>query len=106
MDILSKQLLSLVAGRFKLLSSPTRLEILQHICEEEKTVGTLVNLTGHKQANVSRHLGLLDRAGVVTRRVDGNHVYYRVSDASIPRLCEVMRESIQTYQMTLKASIG
>ena len=95
MEILSKPQLNLIADRFKLLASPTRLELLQHICTEEKDVGTLVALTGHKQANVSRHLGMLDRAGVVARRVDGNHVYYRVKDRCMPRLCEVMREGIR-----------
>ena len=48
----SVALLVLMLGwkQFKLLSSPTRLDILQHICEEEKTVSTLVELTGCKQA--------------------------------------------------------
>ena len=53
MEIIPKPMLNLIADRFKLLSSPTRLDILQHICEEEKTVGTLVELTGCKQASTS-----------------------------------------------------
>jgi DNA-binding transcriptional ArsR family regulator len=106
MEIISRSMLTLIADRFKLLSSPTRLDILQHICEEEKTVSSLVELTGCKQANVSRHLGLLDRAGVVSRRLDGNFVYYRVADEDLPRLCEVMKESLRKHQERLNVSLG
>ncbi|MHC4859813.1 MAG: ArsR family transcriptional regulator, partial [Planctomycetota bacterium] len=56
MEPMSYDALKLIADRFKLLTNPTRLEILQHICETEHTVGELVSLTGFKQANVSKQL--------------------------------------------------
>lgn len=105
MDPLSKPLLGLIADRFKLLSSPTRLEILQHICGSELTVSALVEVTQFKQANVSKHLGLLDRAGLVTRRVDGQYVYYAVADETLPKLCEIIRGSIQTRQGEIQACL-
>ena len=64
-----------------------------------------LDLTGHKQANVSRHLGLLDRAGVVTRRVEGNHVFYDVADESMPKLCQVIKDSIQSHQASVNAVV-
>ena len=106
MEQLGKEALKIVAQRFKLLSNPTRLDILQHICESEQTVGELVDLTGFKQANVSKQLGLLDRAGLVRRRVDGNHVYYTMADDSLPRLCEIMKESLLARHGELMASLG
>ena len=96
MEMHSREALRMIAERFKTLSNATRLEILQYICEEEKTVSELVRLTESKQANVSRHLGLLLRAGMVHRRAEGTHVYYKVSDESLPRLCEVISESLRT----------
>lgn len=105
MDRLSKQALKIIADRFKLLSSPTRLEILQHICREEKTVTSLVELTGFKQANVSKQLSLLDRAGLVRRRVDGNHVFYTAADQRLPQLCEIMHEEVRSRQTELMASL-
>ena len=90
--------LRLVADRFKLLASPTRLEILQHICEEEKSVSEIVEATGFQQANVSKHLSLLDRAGMVRRRSGGGHVYYRVADDSLPQLCAIIRQSIRAHE--------
>ncbi len=105
MEKMSRKLIELIADRFKLLASPTRIEILQHICDGERTVGELVELTGHKQANVSKQLGLLDRAGLVRRRVEGNHVYYTVADASLPQLCEIMRESLKMHRDELLTTL-
>ncbi len=105
MDRLSKQVLTIIADRFKLLSSPTRLEILQHICHGERSVTALVELTGFKQANVSKQLSLLDRAGLVRRRVEGNHVYYTAADQRLPQLCEIMHEEVRARQGELMASL-
>ena len=105
MDRLSKQALRIIADRFKLLASPTRLEILQHICREERTVTALVELTGFKQANVSKQLSLLDRAGLVRRRAEGNHVYYTAADQRLPQLCEIMHEEVRLRQGEVMASL-
>jgi len=94
----------LIADRFKLLSNPTRLDILQNICEEERTVGELMKLTECKQANVSRHLSLLLRSGLVSRRTEGTRVYYRVADESLPRLCTIISESIRARHGELLAA--
>jgi len=104
MEIHSRDALRIIADRFKLLSNPTRLDILQHICEEEKTVSELMRVTGCKQANVSRHLGLLLRAGLVSRRTEGTHVFYRIADESLPRLCSIISENIRARSGELLAA--
>ena len=43
---------------------------------------------GSSQQNVSKHLGLLARAGIVGRRKNGTYVYYRIVDESVFELCE------------------
>ncbi len=97
-ETLPREALAQVADRFKLLSNPTRLEILQHICDGEMTVGELVGRTGFKQANVSKQLGLLDRGGLVRRRAEGTRVYYTVADPMLPQLCRVVKETIRTTE--------
>jgi DNA-binding transcriptional ArsR family regulator len=79
-----------VARYFSLLSEPTRLKILHAICASEQTVSSIVNGTGASQANVSRHLSLLHNAGVVTRRKDGNCVYYRIADPMFADICRTV----------------
>ncbi len=106
MEAMNPEALHLLANRFKLLASPTRLAIMQHICHDERTVGELVELTGFKQANVSRQLSMLHRGGLVRRRAAGTSVYYTVADASLPQLCGIMRESLRTQQGELLASLG
>ena len=76
-----------VAAYFALLAEPTRLAILHAICNDEKTVSAIVDATGATQTNVSRHLGLLHAAGVVSRRRDGASVHYRVDDPVFVEIC-------------------
>ncbi len=76
-----------VAQHFSLLAEPMRLKILHAICADERTVGEIVEATGATQTNVSRHLGLMHRAGVVTRRRDGSAVYYRVDSPEFVEMC-------------------
>ena len=76
-----------VARYFSLLSEPTRLRILHAICQAEQSVSAIVAATGATQTNVSRHLALLHQAGVVSRRRDGNTVYYGVADPEFVSIC-------------------
>ncbi len=76
-----------VARYFALLSEPTRLRIMHSICQQEKSVNQIVDEIGASQTNVSRHLGLMHRAGVLGRRKDGNQVLYRVTDAAFTDIC-------------------
>jgi DNA-binding transcriptional ArsR family regulator len=78
---------ALVAQHFSLLAEPTRLKILHAICADERSVGDIVAATGATQTNVSRHLALMHRAGVVTRRREGSAVYYRVDSPEFVEIC-------------------
>lgn len=83
-----------VAGYFSVLSEPTRLRIMHAICETEKTVSQIVEELGATQTNVSRHLSLMYRSGVLARRKEGNQVYYRVADASMIEICRTVCNQI------------
>ena len=91
---LSGEALEMVAGRFKALSEPTRLKILSHILEGEKTVNELVKLAKLGQPNVSKHLSLLNEAGVTAKRREGLHIYYRVADNSVTALIEAAYDAL------------
>lgn len=79
-----------VSGYFSLLSEPMRLKILHVLCNTERSVGEIVDTLGATQANVSRHLNLMHRAGVLTRRKEGNLVFYSVCDAEAVQLCRTV----------------
>ncbi len=78
---------SAVAAYFGVLSEPTRLKIMHALCLGEKTVTQIIAETGATQTNVSRHLGLMHRHGVVARRKNGTQVIYSVADQTMVELC-------------------
>ncbi len=76
-----------VAAYFSVLSEPTRLRIMHAICEQEKTVSQIVEELGATQTNISRHLNLMHRSGVLARRKEGNQVHYRAADLEMVEIC-------------------
>jgi ArsR family transcriptional regulator len=88
--------LEMIATRFRLMSEPMRLKILHTLGEREMNVSDIVAATGANQANVSKHLGILYDAGVVTRRKEGLTVNYRVSDDTIFELCDVVCSQLKS----------
>jgi DNA-binding transcriptional ArsR family regulator len=79
-----------VADRFKALAEPSRLAILQALRGGERTVSQLMADTGLGQANLSKHLQLLHGTGFLDRRREGVSVAYRLADADVLELCELM----------------
>lgn len=87
---MTPEVLALVADRFRVLSEPARLEILNCLRSGELTVGDIVERTGLGQANASKHLQLLHAQGFVARRKDGLRVYYTLAGAFVFNLCDIM----------------
>jgi DNA-binding transcriptional ArsR family regulator len=90
MNHLPPEALERVAAYFQALSEPTRLQILNLLRERELNVGELAELCGFTAANVSRHLTLLTRHGLVARESRGTAAYYRIADPSIYELCDLV----------------
>ena len=93
---LSIEALELIAYRFKILSEPIRLRILHELQEGERSVTELTSAVETSQPNVSKHLKILQDAGVVKRQPQGNTVYYSIADESIFTLCETVCSSLET----------
>jgi DNA-binding transcriptional ArsR family regulator len=102
---LSEEALEMIAGRFRLLSDPTRLRILHTLGDAEMNVTDIVTATNAGQANVSKHLGVMLDADLVSRRKEGLNSIYRVSDETIFELCEVvcsrLKKQLETRQNAL-----
>ena len=85
---LPDQLAELIAQRFRVLGEPMRIRLLDALRDGESTVGELVDRLGASQQNVSKHLGVLHQAGIVTRTKQGTFVRYAIADAGVFQLCE------------------
>ena len=103
---LPDDLVELIADRFKALSEPTRIKLLDRLREGEATVLELTDLNGTTQQNISKHLGVLQQAGIVGRRKQGNFSYYRIVDEGVLSLCEVVCGSIQRQAESLQRLVG
>ena len=83
------------AHRFALLSDPTRLRILHAVVERgEMSVGAIAEAAGTSRFNASAHLNRLAAGRLVARRRERSTVYYRVDDDSLPRICDLMWQSL------------
>ena len=85
----------LIAERFRVIGDPMRIKLLDRLREGETSVGELTNALGATQQNVSRHLGVLHAAGIVSRRKDGTRVLYAIADDTVFALCETVCGSLE-----------
>lgn len=92
---LSKNMLEMVSNQFKILSEPLRLAILQELKDGEQCVTDLVTTLDANQANISKHLSLLMKANMVSRRKEGLKVFYKISSPAIIDLCNTVCEKIE-----------
>ncbi|MEO8059639.1 MAG: metalloregulator ArsR/SmtB family transcription factor, partial [Burkholderiales bacterium] len=83
-----------VAAYFQALSEPTRLQILNFLRQQERSVGELAQLCGYTSANISRHLAHLTQHGLVARESRGNSAIYSIADKSVYALCDLVCGSI------------
>lgn len=79
-----------VAEYFNVLSEPSRLRIMYAVCSGEKSVSEVVELCGSSQANVSRHLSALHKAGILLRRKEGTTVFYSIADNATVEMCQTV----------------
>lgn len=103
---LTEKSLGLIAECFRVLGDPVRLRLLHLLADREMSVGALVEASGTSQANVSKHLRILLRSGLVERRKQGLLAYYRVADPSIFHLCDLVCGRLSDQFRADLAAIG
>jgi DNA-binding transcriptional ArsR family regulator len=100
------ELAELIAARRRAIGDPTRLRLLDALRDGERSVQELTDVLGAGQQNVSKHLGVLHAAGIVTRRKVGTSVRYSVADPAVYELCEQVCGSLQAQLAELTALVG
>jgi DNA-binding transcriptional ArsR family regulator len=74
---------------FRTLADPTRRALFERLCREgEKTVGALTSGAGVSQPVVSKHLGVLKRAGLVRDRPEGRQTHYSAQPGALAPLLD------------------
>jgi len=72
-----------LASMMKLLSHPTRLQILKVLLENDACVCVLSDVVGRSQPNISQHLAKLKDGGVIADYSIGKFVFYRIADSRV-----------------------
>ncbi len=85
------------AEMLKALAHPTRLQILDLLKSGELCVCNIVPELNMEQSNVSRHLNILKKEGLVTSRKEGLKVFYRITDPMINDLLEASSELLKNF---------
>lgn len=79
----------------KTLANQKRLEIIHLLKSKELMVSELVEMLGIRQPNLSQHLSVLRKKGIVTTRREGNIIYYKLSDKKIALAYDLIREFLR-----------
>ncbi len=101
----STQLLERIAGRLKAMADPMRLRILHCLQSGEHNVNDIMRLVGSSQANVSKHLAVLKKAGLVDCRRSGASVYYFIEDDDVFSICRICCEGLRRQLESERATI-
>lgn len=81
---------NMVAGQLKLLSNPNRLRIVCSLMDKEMSVSELENELTLSQPSLSRELGRLREADILTPRREAKSVYYSLTNPSMIHLIEAL----------------
>lgn len=100
------QLVELIAARFRVIGEPMRIRLLDRLRDGELSVQDLADALGSSQQNVSKHLGVLHGAGILSRRREGTRTLYAIADESVFTLCESVCGGIQRQLAELDELLG
>lgn len=101
-----KALYEMQADICKTLTNPKRIEILNTLGNEEKTVSEIVVALGASKANVSQHLAVMRHKGILTSRREGVNIYYRVSNPKVIDACSLMKQVLFDQHSAKKKALS
>ena len=103
-------LVELIAQRFRVLGEPMRIKLLDRLRDGAATVYELQEALGASQQNVSKHLGVLLSAGMVSRTKHGTSARYAIADEAVFALCEQvcngLRRQLDELDAVLQVGAG
>lgn len=106
MDELDRAAIYRLHAQFcKTLSDANRLLIIAELAKGEVSVNEIAQRLQLRQANVSKHLGLMRERGLVVSRREGATIYYSLSDPRIIEAIKLLKE-VQADQIEKQYSLA
>lgn len=79
---------------FKVLGDANRMKVLEFLRDGERCQCEIIPLLDQSQPTVSRHLKLLEEAGLIASRRDGNRMFYRATDERVYGILDVFEPEL------------
>lgn len=95
-----------ISQRFRVLGEPMRIRLLDRLRAGETSVQELTDSLGTTQQNVSKHLTVLNAAGIVSRRREGTRALYSIADDSVFEMCETVCGGLRRQVADLDALLA
>lgn len=87
---------------FEALASLTRRRILAYVAEAPLSAGDIAQRFEMSQPAVSKHLTILEAAGLVWRKRDGMHVYYGMEQKTLTGTLATFMQAVCPPSRALK----
>lgn len=78
----------------RVLGHPRRLQILDLLAHGERSNAELLQILCISKVNLSQHLALLRRMGLVESRQQGRQIFHRLAIHEVEHACRVIREVV------------
>lgn len=88
----NKKIFELHADVCKALGHPLRIEVIDLLQEKELCFSDILEVTGGLKSNLSQHLSVMTKKGILKMRRDGQCNYYSLSSKKVAQACRLMRE--------------
>jgi DNA-binding transcriptional ArsR family regulator len=107
MDAILYDLAEKQASLCKVMGNSRRLLILWQLSMEELSVNEIARRVGSTLQNVSQHLSVLKKNGIVVARREGQVIFYRLTDHECARNCLNRRSQVlDNWVKVTKCEVG
>src|SRR3972149_4558763 len=87
-----KKIFELHAEVCKALGHPLRIEVIDLLQKKELCFSDILEVTGGLKSNLSQHLTVMTKKGILKMRREGQCNYYSLSSKKVAQACRLMRE--------------
>ncbi len=98
-----KKIYELHADVCKTMGHPLRIEVIDLLQENELCFSDILEVTGGLKSNLSQHLTIMTKKGILIMRREGKYKYYSLASKKVSHACQLMREVlIDTLEKQMK----
>jgi ArsR family transcriptional regulator len=88
----NKKIFELHAEVCRALGHSLRIEVIDLLQDKELCFTDILDVTGGLKSNLSQHLSVMTKKGILKSRRDGQFIYFSLSSKKVAQACRLMRE--------------